>query len=192
MKTQQLSNIDAKIKEFISHVEAGIKAWIKAGKLLVELTEEEPEIYAKIIAQSPQMNAGILGRFEQMGRGMLHPQLLLAHTPGLNKLAAMPYSVQQKYVEEPIPVIVETGAGTDVLLIKAREMTAGQAAQAFASNRLRTEGEQKAWLLDQRQRRAVPVSNTSPWRIKNGKVEFRAGATLTASELCAIISQLTK
>jgi hypothetical protein len=192
MKTQQLINIDKGIAEFGTHVGAGIESWIKAGKLLVELVGQDPDVYAKIIAKNPHINAGVLGRFEQMGRGMLHPQLLLAHTPGLNKLAAMPYSVQQKYVEEPIPVIVETGAGTDVLLIKAREMTAGQAAQAFASNRLRTEGEQKAWLLDQRQRRAVPVSNTSPWRIKNGKVEFRAGATLTASELCAIISQLTK
>ena len=185
---------DSKANQFIDLFRQGVEAWIKAGEILVELVENEPHAYDYIIQKCPNLNAGILGRFEQMGRKILHPQLLLTASPGFAKLQKLPMSMQERYIEEPIPLIVHTNEGTDVLLVKAKDMTKEQASQVFANNRLRTEGEQKAYLMQLRSMAARPVNtgNVAPWSIKSGRVVFQQGATLSAGELGMIIAQLTK
>jgi hypothetical protein len=161
--------------------------------MLVEMVEEDPHVYDYIIQQCPTLNAGILGRFEQMGRKILHPQLLLSASPGFSKLSKLPFSMQERYLSEPVPIIVHTENGPDVLLVETKNMTKEQANQVFAPGRIRTEGEQRAWLMQQRSNAAKPVgSNVAPWSIKGGRVVFVAGATLSAGELATIITQLTK
>jgi hypothetical protein len=121
--------------------------------------------------------------------------LLLTSSPGFARLQKLPYSLQERFIEEPIALIVHTEQGTDVLLVKAKDLTKEQAAQVFAPNRLRTEGEQKAWMIQQQSNaaRSTPSPNTTAaWRIKGGRVEFTAGASLSAGELATIITQLTK
>lgn len=194
MTTLSHKEIDAKTELFIDLFREGVAAWIKAGELLVEMVESDPHVYDYIIQKCPTLNAGILGRFEQMGRKILHPQLLLTASPGFAKLQKLPMSLQERYIEEPIPLIVHTDDGTDVLLVKAKDMTKEQAAQVFSNNRLRTEGEQKAYLMQLRSMAARPVntSNAAPWSIKSGRVIFQQGASLTAGELAMIVAQLTK
>jgi hypothetical protein len=183
----------AKVDAFIDLFKQGVDAWIKAGEILVELVESDPHTYDYIIEKCPTLNAGILGRFEQMGRKVLHPQLLLSASPGFAKLQKLPISLQERYIEEPVPLVVHTESGTDILLVKAKDMTKDQAAQVFGSGRIRTEGEQKAWMIQKRSDMARPIGTNLPaWRIKNGRVEFQASATLTAGELATIITQLTK
>lgn len=182
-----------KIDTFIELFKQGVDAWIKAGEILVELVEDDPHTYDYIIEKCPTLSAGILGRFEQMGRKVLHPQLLLSASPGFARLQKLPMSLQERYIDEPVPLIVHTDEGTDILLVKAKDMTKEQANQVFGSGRIRTEGEQKAWLIQQRSEKAKPVGTNMPaWKIKNGRVEFTAGATLTAGELATIITQITK
>jgi len=187
----KLSN--QKIGEFIEAYQKGVDAWVKAGEILVEMVEEDPDAFQKIVEKCPSINIGALYMFEQMGRKMLHPRLLLSDSPGYQKLATMPLSIQERYVDEPIPLVVETDNGTDILLVKAREMTKSQANQVFRNGRIGTEGEQKAWLIDRASRNAKPVgSNICAWKIKAGRVEFQSGATLSAGELATIITQLTR
>lgn len=182
---------NAKIGEFIALFRQGVEAWIKAGRILVELVESDPHTYDYIIEQCPTLNAGILGRFEQMGRGSLHPQLLLAASPGFAKLQKLPLSMQERYIEEPIPIVVHVDGGTDVLLVKAKEMTREQASQVFAGGRIRTQGEQKAWLMQHRSAAAKPAKpSNSPWTIKGGKVTFDSGVTLTKADVAAIYMQM--
>lgn len=183
----------ARIQKFSDLCQQGIDAWIEAGTIIVSLVEEDPSVFDKIIEKDSRMNAGILGRFEAMGRGVLHPHLLLNDSPGYEKLAQMPYSVQERFLNEPIPLIVETPSGTDTLLVAAKDMTPAQARQAFGKGRIKTAGEQKAWIMDQKAKKARPVgSNVSPWVIKGGRVEFREGATLSAGEIATILTQITR
>lgn len=191
--TLTTKELNTRIQSFITLIQTGVDAWVEAGKMLVEMVDADPMVFDAIIRHAPHINAGVLGKFEQMGRGILHPHLLLSFTPGHEKLAKLPLSMQTRYLDEPIPLIVESATGTDVLLVKAKDMTADQARQVFASDRLRTEGEQKAWILDRRSKEARPVGpNVNAWRIRGGRVEFTTGATLTAGELATIITQLTK
>jgi hypothetical protein len=189
--TTTLTNQQAQIDQFIALFKEGVEAWIKAGEILVHMVEEDPYIYDYIIAQCPTLNAGILGRFEQMGRKTLHPQLLLTASPGFAKLQKLPYSMQERYIEEPVPIIVHTDEGTDVLLVKAKDMTKEQASQVFAPGRIRTEGEQKAWLMQQRSNNArnVPEAAQVPWKIKGGKVIIN-GVEFTRKQLHVILAEM--
>ena len=73
------------------------------------------------------------------------------------------------------------------------DLTKEQANQVFAPGRIRTEGEQKAWIMQQRSMAAKPVaSNVPAWTIRSGRVVFQQGASLSAGELATIITQLTK
>jgi hypothetical protein len=189
--TLTLKQQDEFIVQFIDLFRQGVEAWIKAGEILVELVENDPHVYDEIIERCPTLNAGILGRFEQMGRKTLHPQLLLSASPGFDRLRKLPFSLQERYVSEPVPVVVNTQHGTDILLIKAKDMTKEQASQVFAGNRIRTEGEQKALLAQQESAKAAPAPvRQSPYLIKGRKVEFREPIVLTASELAAILAQI--
>jgi hypothetical protein len=191
--TLTVNEMNAKIDSFITLFNDGVQAWIKAGEILVELVEADPHSYDYIIQKCPTLNAGILGRFEQMGRKTLHPQLLLTASPGFGKLQKLPFSLQERYIEEPIPLVVHTEDGTDVLLVQAKNMTKEQAAQVFAPGRIRTDGEQKAWLMQQRSMAAKPVNKPeAAWTIKNGRVIFRETTSLSAGELATILAQITK
>lgn len=179
-----------RIQTFIDLFKQGVEAWIKAGEILVELVEDDPHVYDYIIQECPTLNAGILGRFEQMGRKILHPQLLLSASPGFNKLRRLPISMQERYITEPVPIIVHTGEGTDVLLVKAKDMTKEQADQVFAPGRIRTEGEQKAWLMEKASHAARPVGATScPWKIRGKQVEI-GGVLLSKTDLLSIAMQM--
>lgn len=191
--TLTVNEMNTKIDSFIALFKDGVEAWIKAGEILVELVEADPHTYDYIIQKCPTLNAGILGRFEQMGRKTLHPQLLLTASPGFAKLQKLPFSLQERYIEEPIPLVVHTEDGTDVLLVQAKNMTKEQAAQVFAPGRIRTDGEQKAWLMQQRSMAAKPVNKPeAAWVIKNGRVIFRETTSLSAGELATILAQITK
>ena len=179
-----------KIQTFIALFKEGVEAWIKAGEILVELVESDPHTYDYIIQECPQLNAGILGRFEQLGRKLLHPQLLLTASPGFAKLTTMPFSLQERYLEEPIPIIVEIDGRTDVAMVQAKNMTKEQADQIFTTGRIRTEGEQKAWILQRQQNAVKPTPAFSkPWTIKGSKVLIN-GLEFTRKELAGILAQM--
>lgn len=184
-----------KIAQFVKLFKDGVDAWIKAGEILVELVEDDPHAYDYIIQQAPSLNASILGRFEQMGRKSLHPQLLLSASPGFARLQKLPYSMQERFIEEPIPLIIHTDNGTDVLLVKAKDLTKDQATQVFSANRLRTEGEQKAWLIQQRSNSVRTVGDVSPWRLTGDSLIVRTSSgevRFPRSQLAAFVAQLTK
>ena len=193
MKTMTLTNKTEKIEAFINLFREGVEAWIKAGEILVELVEEDPKAYDDLIKACPTLNAGILSRFEQMGRKQLHPQLLLGSSAGFAKLKRLPYSLQERYLNEPIPVVIDTDAGPDKLLVKARDMTPDQANQVFSGSRLRTEGEQRAYLL---QKEADAPKHKGPsitlWSKKNGRIYFNPDVGFTPSDIASILAQNTK
>ena len=182
---------DRLIQDFANLYKQGIKSWIKAGEIIVKLVDSDPHAFEWIIAEYPDFNPTILSRFEKIGRKIIHPKLFLSSAPGTKKLQNLPYSVQEKLIEEPVPMIIETDDGVDVLLVKVKAMSRDQADQCFAPDHVRTEAEQRAWLID---RRANAAKNVTPdsfsWRIKGSVVEFSKGAKLSRKDLMAILVKL--
>lgn len=186
-----IAQINTQIDRFVDLYVKGSEAFVQAGEILVELVDHDPHTYDYILRKFPTLNPTILNKLEQMGRKTLHPQLLFNSSAGYSKLQKLPYSLQERYIDEPIPLVVHTENGTDVLLVKAREMTKEQANQAFATGRIRTEGEQKAFLIQQESNAAKNVTPTmiTPWKIKGAKVEIN-GVTFTRKELAGILAQM--
>jgi len=191
--TMTTAELNRGIKRFTELYLKGVEVWIEAGTILCEMVDTDPHVYDYILKDCPNLNAGILERFEQMGRKTLHPQLLLNNSIGYSKLQKLPYSLQERYLDEPIPLIVHTESGeTDVLLVKAREMTKDQANQVFGNGRIRTEGEQKAWLIQQRSNKSrdiVPAAQQTPYKIKGNKVIIN-GVEFTRRQLASILAQM--
>jgi hypothetical protein len=186
-----IAQINTQIDRFVDLYVKGSEAFVQAGEILVELVDNDPRTYDYILRKFPTLNPTILNKLEQMGRKTLHPQLLFNNSAGYNKLQKLPYSLQERYIDEPIPLVVHTDNGTDVLLVKAREMTKEQANQAFATGRIRTEGEQKAFLIQQESNAAKNVTPPiiTPWKIKGAKVEIN-GVLFTRKELAGILAQM--
>lgn len=191
--TTKIISHEAKVKEIIDLYREGVEAWTKAGEILVELVDEDPQTYDYIIQQEPRINTGVLSKLEQIGRKTLHPQLLMTSSPGYHKLKRLPFSLQERYTKERIPLLVHTESGTDVMLVDAKDMTKEQAAQVFDRDRVRTQSEQKAWLMqhESNERKKHKPNPARAWRIKGRKVEFCEGATLTSKEIATILAQIS-
>lgn len=186
---------ESKIKQFgdlLSQIGAGI---IAAGKLVVEIVEENPDGKRQLAERYPQISMSFLNQLEAVGRGQMHPKLALAANPGYVKLRKLPISEQVRYVEEPLELVVEKDGEFDILLVKASDMTPDQAKQVFADDHVRSQGAQRAYLEDMKQKaltakRAEPL--VEPFRIcGKGKVEFRAGVVMDLHELAALVARMT-
>lgn len=187
------TKIETKIERFSELLQGIVGSWVEAGKLLVEMIEEDVHVKDRIMERLPGLSPGVLTQLEAVGRGVLHERLLTAGGHGMNALKRMPYSDQVKHLEAPVEMVVENGDSTDVLLVSVENLTSQQAAQVFASDHIRTTGEQKAWLVSKRMKSAKPMIEGSPaWHIKAGRVIFHQGASFTAGELASILTQVTK
>jgi hypothetical protein len=191
--TTEIINLDQKIKSFIAAYQRGMNAWEEAGRIIVRIVDHDPHAVDDIIKQCPALTPTIIGVFERIGRGQLLPSLAMDSSLGASKLRELPLSLQKRYEQEPIPLIVNTNNGTDVLLVDAKNMTREQVKQVFAKGRIRTEGEQKAFLAQQESSAIKTTVQGKPaWTVKGGRVIFEAGTTLTAGELATILAQITK
>jgi hypothetical protein len=186
-----------KIAQFRASYTQGMESWKRAGEIIVEIVDADPSAYEIIMDQCPGITAQVIAVFERIGRGQILPALAMDNSAGANLLKSLPVSQQERYMAEPVPLVIETERGTDTLLVKVKDMSAAQARQAIIDGRIRTLAEQKAYRAEIRQRELTyatrPAQGETPiWRIRNGRVEFLRGAILSAGELATIITQLTK
>ncbi len=187
-------SMEQKIERFALLVKGIVQGWMEAGKALVEMIDEDPQAFDKIREKYPQLSVGMLVQLEAVGRGVLHEKLLTASGPGPNALRRMPYSSQVKLLEVPVELVVENEQGTDTLLVDVHNLTSRQASQVFAEDHVRSQGEQKAWLVAQRTKamKGGTPTQAPAWVIRSGRVFFNEAASFSAGELATIITQLTK
>lgn len=182
-----------RIREFVTALQNGIDSFTTAGKILVDLVDSDPHVYNYIIQECPTISTDLLSKLEMIGRGILLPSIAMSDSPGAKHLGKLPLSVQERFEHEPVPVIVQTDDGWDVLLVKHEDLTQNQARQVFRSGRIATEGEQRAWIEDYKLRERAknePAPISRGWKIKGNKVEFEGAITLSAQELASILAQI--
>jgi hypothetical protein len=187
-------DLQAEVNKFIEAYQRGMNAWEDAGKIIVAIVDADPHAVDDIVRLCPSLTPSIIHVFERIGRGLLLPALAMDTSAGASKLRELPLSAQKRYESEPVPLVIETDKGTDILLVDVKNLTRDQARQVFAKGRIRSDGEQKAYLVEQQSvtRRLTKTTEIPAWRIKNGRVVFEKGATLSAGELATIITQITK
>lgn len=140
-------------------------------------------------------NRHLVSRLERVGRSQLAWQMFYLTGGAYDKLGKMPPSVQMKYLNEPIQLLLVNGHGaTDTLLVKISDLTPQQCQQVFDSDSIRDIPAQRAWLEDQKTQRAMGEKKplAMPYKIKGRTVTFMQGATMTARELVLLLAEIDR
>ncbi len=178
------------VKRFLDLIQAGIKAWTEAGRIAAAAMDEDPDWADKVARANPQVTIEAVERFVKMGRGELHPMLATSEAPGVCALRRLPYVTQEKYLREPIKVVI---AGGDTLPVDVRNLTPAQVRQVFSRDGIRSDGAQRAWLESEKQRKVeAPLLCDLPWKVTGKKVIIRERCILTAHQIALIQTELMR
>ena len=108
---------------------------------LVKALHSRPKLAREIAALG--INPLLVVRLEKLGRKQLHPDLVLATSPGALRLGVCVPSEQDLLLENGAEVLT---ADNDSRRIPIHELTADQAKQVFVNGHVRTLAEQRSWL----------------------------------------------
>jgi hypothetical protein len=146
--------------QFVQLVMKGIQCWMEAGKLVAKKLNEDPDWADRVHELHPEISVETIYAFDKVGRMQLHPQLLLSDCPGHVQLRRLSYDAQQKYLGEPVPLLVRTESGWESLNVDVRNLTTLQAAQVFEGSKgVRSDAAQRAWLESRAVKHGVPDSS---------------------------------
>jgi len=123
IEVMSLSDLRNEINAFVAAYQRGMDAWEDAGKIIVRIVDQDPHAVDDICKLCPALTPTIVGMFERIGRGLLLPALAMDSSEGARRLRELPLSAQKRYEKEPIPLVVNTDHGTDILLVDVKNMT---------------------------------------------------------------------
>lgn len=186
---------EALIAALAEAIQTGLNAWVKAGEAVVELVDNHGMSLGEIAAaaRSELVTPHLLGQFERVGRRQVLPKLLVAGYPAALPLQKLPFSEQERLMDEKVSLLMVRDGKQDMMQVGVEDLTKRQCAQVFDKNGLRSPGAQRAWLEDQiteAEFTEIKKKDAAAWQIKNGKLLVRAGCELGRHELAVILAQL--
>lgn len=190
MQINTLTNTkDRKIAQFVELISQGIESWVKAGRIVAEAVDDDPDWIEKACDAVPGLQYETVRQFERIGRGHIEPRLLLSNTPGSRRLLGLPIEQQQRFLKDPVPVLIKTDAGWETLKTPIDNLTAFQASQVFGDRKVRTEAEQRAWLESKATVRAAAQID-EPYRVSGRKLIIFQACQLSAKQLAQLLAQM--
>lgn len=183
----QLSKNDP-ISRFISLFQQGYEAWVEAGKVVASEIDKDPEFPDRVHEHHPEVGVDTVLAFDRLGRRELHPKLLISDSPGAKKLRRMPYSIQEKHVSEPLPLLIRNENKWETLSVNVFNLTSDQANQIFDGDSIRTPSAQRAWLED-RSARSIILTD-EPYRVTGRKLIVMQPCQLSSKQLARILADM--
>ena len=127
---------------------------MSACQMVVALVDDhqwKPDAIGKQLGVS----APFVRNLERVGRKHMAPELVWGETQGRRCLARLPMAEQVRWLAQPLEVITSAG---EELLVSVDSLTPELCRQVFDGPRVRTTGEQRAWLeTAQRTKRIAPA-----------------------------------
>ena len=176
--------------KFISYVKEGITAWTLAAELARREIDSNPEWPEEVESRSKFITSHAVRRFALIGLKYT-PELAIDECPGAKRLRKLPIESQRKYYTESLPLLIENSGHWESLNVSLHNLTPDQADQIFATDHMRTESEQRAYIESKRMNATANLVDM-PYRIVGNDVIFMAGARLKKSDLKLLLDQLTK
>lgn len=160
-----------------------------ACKLVLQLIDEH-RLLPDEISKRLQIQVGFVRNLERVGRNHMAPELVWGHTSGRRALARLPFDEQTRWLAGPLPVITTTG---DELQVSVDSLTPELCRQVFDGPRVRSTGEQRAWLeTAQRAKRTVPAM--TDYEVRNHKLRINRGdlppLELTRAQLVRALAEM--
>lgn len=115
---------------------------LSACALVIELIDTHGWT-AEEVAEKANIPPVFARNLERVGRNRLLPELIWGETPGRRRLARLPLQEQSRLMSVPLEVATSKG---DVLQVGVDNLTPELCRQVFDGSRVRSLGEQRAWL----------------------------------------------
>lgn len=176
------------VSQFVELLNQGLQAWNDAAAIARENIAKDPEWPDKVAEACPMLSPDKVRAFCKIGQ-TVHVNLFLASGSGPNALRRLPIALQDKYVSEPVAVLIANG---ESLLVDVNNLTPDQASQVFAHDGVRSLAAQRAWLEDKAMK-AKPIAKKAdvPYRVTGGKlVVMVAGTTFTRKDLAKFVAEM--
>lgn len=187
----KLEKINTELDNIYSLITTGVESWIKAGEMIAKEIDKDPEFVDKFCDKYTDISPETVIRFELIGRRKLHPKTLLNESPGIRRLRRLPFQLQEKYVTQPVSLVVKSGKSYDVLAVDVRNLTPEQSYQVFDSTGIRSEAAQRAWIEDRAASKLAPETPVdSPYRIVGKKLVVMAACQFTVRELAQVLARI--
>ena len=163
--------------------------FIEAGQILAKgIAEHGPEFRDLIIARFPKIAPSTWRKLESIGNGILDHRLLTDSSAGASILRRLPGPIQTRALNEGVAVLI---AGGETLRVQVDNLTPEQARQVFASDHIRDESAQRAWVesrtpaISAVSDKAIGVS--SAWTVKAGKIMVNRPCSLSRIDLANML-----
>lgn len=186
---KEIAKTNQDIQKFAELVSAGIESFVEAGKIVSRNLDADPEFADKIHAAHPSISVDMVYSFDRIGRGELHPKMLVSNQPGIKKLRRLPFRYQEKYADEPVPLLIKNGNSWETLQVSVYNLTPEQARQVFDADGVRTEAAQRAW-IEAAKAKAAPISIDEAFRVVGRTLVVMEPCKLTARQLAGLLAQM--
>lgn len=177
------------IDRFFELIQRGVDAWIEAGQIVAENIDKDPDWADTVNTAHPEIGVEMIYAFERIGRKQLHPKLMLSDGPGVRKLRRLSYHQQEKFLNEPLPMLINNEGSWESLSVDIHNLTKAQADQVFDGDCVRTLQQQRAWIEDHKAKRSV-LQYDEPFRITGRKLVVMEPCQLSAKQLAQILAQM--
>lgn len=177
--------IEKMIEEFKSLIQTGLESIAKASAVYVKAIDDNPNNHQRFADACPLVPASAWSGFEAVGRGWLDYRLLLNGGTANKIMRKLPRSQQTAALDNGVELLLGDG---DTLMVKVENLTPKQAKQVFASDHVRSLGEQRAYIesLHAPQPKVYKPSYT----IKRGVLHINAATKLTRKEITRILMEM--
>jgi hypothetical protein len=176
------------IRNFAEHLRAGIENWTKAGEIAAKCCDADPQWPEKVVEQFGDINVDVIYAFERIGRGVLNPKLLLNDSPGCRKLRRLPKHYQDRFLSEPVNLLIKQDGNWETLKIDVRNLEPAQANQVFTNDGVRSEAQQRAWLEERATRESVQIDEA--YRIAGKNLVVMSPCQFTRKQLTRLLMEM--
>ena len=181
------------IGQFAELVFKGIELWTQAGKIAAEAIDADPEWPEKVKTTHPEISLDVVYAFDRIGRGQLHPKLLVNDCPGYVRLRNLPLPEQERFIENPVDLLVKTPGGWETLRVSVLNLTPAQARQVFDKKSVRTLAAQRAFLeSDTTQKELAKSAKDEPYRVVGNSLVILQPCKLDRRDIARLLVEMEK
>lgn len=187
---KELNRINSEYEEVLNLILKGIDCWMQAGEKIAACIDRDAKWVDNFCDKYPRIGRANIVALELVGRKQLLPQLLTnTDAPGWKRLRNMPISLQEKYVNDPVELLLADG---ETLLVDPINLSKEQADQVFDKKTVRTPEAQRAWLEAKATKAsAKTVVVDDPYRVTGKYLVIMQPCKFDARQLAQLLTQLT-
>lgn len=150
---------------------------LRAGEIMVDILDNHGFTLAGL-HEKLGLSVEVLSQFERVGRHQMHHKLLNVSYAAVSFLKRLPYSEQDRCIEQGVELLVLKNGEPDVMMQPVTALSRKQCKQVFTKDSVRDLGAQRAFLADAT---PIPLPVIDPWRVKNGEILIAAPCSLERS-----------